>query len=322
MSVFTKATKAKARLRLAIVAPTGGGKTYTALALAQGRKTAVIDTENGSAEKYADLFNFDVLRLADCRPNSYIGAIAAAEAEGYEVIIIDSMTHAWKAAQDMVDVEVSRSKAGNSFQAWGKVTPLWNSLIHAIVSSKCHVIATMRSKTEWVIEKDDRGKNVPRKIGTKAENRDGIEYEFDVVLEMDQDHTAWAGKTRCPALDGITWKKPGRDDLGAQLFAWLEDGATAPAAPAPAPAPAAPAPAPAAAPAPKPVAWTAEQTAEWKAGSQKMNAYGDQAKAELAAIKRDCAGKPPADCIDALAAACRRWDDIADQAKQQTAGAA
>lgn len=234
---FTPATKTASKLRLAILGPTGAGKTYTALSITAGRKVAVIDSEHGSAAKYADRFRFDSLNLPDLDPRTYVEAIKAAESAGYEVIIIDSMSHAWKATQDLVDMETTRSKSGNSFQAWGKVGPLWADLIQAIVTSRCHVIATIRSKIEWVIEEDSRGKKVPRKIGTKPEARDGAEYEFDVVLELDQEHNAWTTKTRCPDLDGRTWKNPKADDFGAALFGWLESGAPAPvvtAAPSPA----------------------------------------------------------------------------------------
>lgn len=306
---FSKAVKSTAKLRLALLGPTGSGKTYTALALCDGRRVAVIDSEHGSASKYADRFSFDVLNLPDHDPRTYIDAIRAAEQAGYEVVIIDSITHAWNATKDLVDDVARRSKSGNSFTAWGDVTPIWQSLIKAIVGSKIHVVATMRSKIEWVIEEDQRGKKVPKKIGTKPENRDGVEYEFDVVVEIDQDHNAWATKTRCPEIDGKTWKNPSASDLGAALFGWLEDG-VAPAQPAPAPSPivarqtmkdtTAGRPAP---PVPTTNAWTAEQKAEAKSISDEITASGDpEAITALAKVRADMKGAPAADIIDALVA--------------------
>jgi KaiC/GvpD/RAD55 family RecA-like ATPase len=306
---FIKAEKSQAKLRLAILGPTGAGKTYTALAITEGRKVAVIDTEHGSAAKYADRFAFDVLNLTEHHPQNYIDAIKAAEQAGYDVAIIDSMTHAWTATKELVDQETFKSKSGNSFQAWGKVTPLWNDLIQAIVSSKIHVIATMRSKIEWVVEENERGKKTPRKIGTKPENRDGAEYEFDVVIELDQDHRAWASKTRCADIDGKTWERPGAADLGASLFGWLEAGAVVPAQAA------ARAAVTRADTAPAPT-WTPEQRAEATSIAAAITAHGPLAVKDLARLRADLKASCAIDAIDALGALASRWDDIASQAQE------
>lgn len=312
---FSPAIKSSSKLRLALLGPTGAGKTFTALSLTAGRRVAVIDSEHGSASKYADRFAFDVLNLPDHDPRTYIAAIKAAEDAGFDVVIVDSMTHAWKATQELVDQETTRSKSGNSFQAWGKVTPLWQDLIQAIVTSKIHVVATMRSKIEWVIEENDRGKKTPKKIGTKPDNRDGSEYEFDVVVELDQDHNAWTSKTRCPDLDGQTWKCPSAADLGATLFGWLEGGALAPA-PVARPAVPAPAAAPPAAAPPvlgdgKPLgppaatrqakAWTAEQKTEAAELSRQLVDAGKGAIATE--IRNSAKGRDPVDVLNDLAAA-------------------
>jgi hypothetical protein len=287
---FTRAEKTQAKLRLAILGPTGAGKTYTALSITEGRKVAVIDSEHGSAAKYADRFTFDALNLPDIDPRTYVKAIKAAEAAGYDVIVIDSLSHAWKATQDLVDQETTRSKSGNSFQAWGKVTPIWADLIQAIVTSRCHVITTIRSKIEWVIEENERGKKTPRKIGTKPEARDGAEYEFDVVLELDQEHNAWATKTRCAELDGKAWKNPGASDFGAVVFGWLESGAPIPA----------PAPVEATAATSKPISvfWTAEQKAEAGGIKTRILAVAPNKAADIDALRN--AGVPASETIDRL----------------------
>lgn len=226
-NTFRKATKNEAKLRLAIIGPSGAGKTYSALALATRLaatgKVALIDTERGSASKYADVFGFDTLDLSNCNPTNYVRAIRAAEEAGYEVCIIDSLSHAWNGsggALELVDEAARRSKGGNSFGAWREVTPLHNSLMDAIVGSKMHIIATMRSKTEWSQDKDERGKTVIRKIGTAPIQRDGVEYEFDVVLDMDQENNAVVTKTRCSALSNKVIAKPG-EELAASLREWL-----------------------------------------------------------------------------------------------------
>jgi len=228
---FQKATKKRAKLRLAIIGQSGSGKTYTALTLAThlvpGGRVALIDTEHGSASKYADLFNFDVLELDSFSPRTYIEAIKEAVAAGYDVLIIDSLTHAWSGkdgALEQVDRIAKRDKSGNSFAAWRDVTPLHNLMVEAIIRAPLHVIATIRSKMEYVQEKDDRGKTVIRKVGLQPVQRDGLEYEFDVVADMDQDNIFYVTKSRCVDLHNAIIEKPGRE-LAETLAAWLDNGA-------------------------------------------------------------------------------------------------
>lgn len=230
MGAFKKATKTQARLRLAVSGPSGAGKTFTSLRIAKGLggKVAVIDSERGSASKYADEFSFDVLELQSFHPQRYVEAIKAAEAEGYDVLVIDSLSHAWAGkdgALEQVDRAGDRNK-GNKFAGWKDVTPMQNALVDAMLQSRCHVIATMRSKSEWVIEEDSRGKKVPRKIGMAPVQRDQIEYEFDVFGEMDGAKLVIT-KTRCRPLRDAVINEPG-EELAATLKAWLSDGAPAP----------------------------------------------------------------------------------------------
>jgi hypothetical protein len=227
---FTKATKKQAKLRMAIDGPSGSGKTYTALriATALGQRVAVIDSERGSASKYADQFEFDVLELdGDFAPNTYSEAIRAAGAEGYDVIIVDSLSHAWEGALEEVDKVVKRSRSGNSFNAWKDVTPMHNRLVQTILSSTAHVVVTMRVKTEWVQERDERtGKLAPKKVGMAPIQRAGVEYEFDVVGDLDLEHNLIISKTRCPKLDGGVFPRPG-PEVAAVLSEWLSDGVAA-----------------------------------------------------------------------------------------------
>lgn len=233
MSVqFKKATKHAAKLRLAFVGPAGSGKTFSSLRLATalaapGRRVAVIDSERGSASKYADKFDFDVLELESFSPSNYVEAIHAAEEAGYSVIVIDSLSHAWMGkdgAIEMVDKLADKSRGGgeaNKFALWRHVTPKHNAMVDAIISSKCHVIATMRSKTEWVMERDPRtNKMAPRKIGLAPVQRDGLEYEFDVVGDLDEENVFRVTKTRCPDLRGAVIEMPG-GPMAAVLAHWL-----------------------------------------------------------------------------------------------------
>lgn len=236
--MFKKATKEKKKLRLAIDGPSGAGKTYSALAIASGlgQRIALIDSERGSARMYADDFAFDVVELEDHHPANYIKAITAADQMGYEVLIIDSLSHAWSGkngALELVDKATKaqasqrndgqEEKKGNSFTAWRTVTPVHNSLVDAILSSKCHVICTMRVKTAYIMETVGRS-SVPKKVGVEPIQRDGVEYEFDVVADINHAHELIVSKTRITSIDGEVILKP--DMLfGQRLRAWLESGA-------------------------------------------------------------------------------------------------
>jgi hypothetical protein len=237
---FVKASKRQARLRMALMGPSGSGKTYTALrvasALVPGGRIALIDTERGSASKYADKFSFDVLELDDFGPLRFVEAIEAAGKAGYHALIIDSLSHAWMGkggALELVDAAAARQRSGNSFTAWREVTPQHNALVDAMLRATPHLVVTMRTKTEWVLEEDSRGKKVPRKVGLQPVQRDGLEYEFDVVGDLDSAQLA-ISKTRCSALSKAVIPEPG-EQLAETLRAWLTDGAPpAPTTPKPA----------------------------------------------------------------------------------------
>lgn len=224
---FQKATKKQAKARIGLIGPSGAGKTYTSLALATGlgKKIALIDTEHGSASKYADKFDFDVLELDNYNPQHYINAIKEAGKLGYDVLIIDSLSHAWAGTDGALELADKNSikYGGNKFAAWRDITPLHNKLIEAIISSPCHIIATMRAKTQYIQTQDNKGKAIIKKVGLEPIQRDGMEYEFDIVADMDTDHNLIVSKTRCEALDGVVMNKPG-SDLTEIIKAWLTDG--------------------------------------------------------------------------------------------------
>jgi DNA polymerase III delta prime subunit len=227
MSAFKKATKTQSRLRLALYGPSGSGKTYTALTIAQalGKPVAVIDTERGSASKYAgDVAEFDVLELTSFEPAKYIAALKDAAGASYPTVVIDSLSHAWMGKGGLLDQADAK---GGRFDAWKQLTPQQHSLIDAILAYPGDVIVTMRTKTEYIVEKDERGKSAPRKVGTAPVQKDGVEYEFDVAASLDMDNTMHVEKSRCPTLQGAMIRKPGAD-VAHILRAWLSDGAPAP----------------------------------------------------------------------------------------------
>lgn len=221
--MFQRATKTKSRLRMALIGPAGSGKTYSALSIARGLGTiAVIDTEHGSASKYADLFQFDALELDTFHPQRYIDAVHAAEQAHYGVLIIDGLSHAWAGKGGLLEqVDALKKRGGNQFAVWGDVTPIQNLLIETILGSRLHIIATLRAKTEYAL--DERGR--PRKVGMGAIQRDGVEYEFDVVGELSHDNVMTITKTRIPALNNAVIPRPGLE-IAAQIQKWLDTGET------------------------------------------------------------------------------------------------
>jgi hypothetical protein len=226
-----KAQRKKAKLRLGIAAPSGAGKTYSALLLAfgLGGKVGVIDTEHGSADLYAHLGDYDIISIeAPYTVPKYLQAIKAFEVAGYTTIIIDSLTHAWAGDGGLLDKQgkIADSGKANGFAAWRTITPEHNALVEAMLKSPCHIIATMRAKQEYVLETNDRGKQTPKKVGLAPVQRDGMEYEFTVMLDIDMNHVASSSKDRTSLFDGRFFKVS--QDTGAELLAWLESGVEQP----------------------------------------------------------------------------------------------
>lgn len=235
MPTFTRATKTQARLRMGLSGPSGSGKSYSSLAIASGlgERIAVIDTERGSSSLYSDQFTFDVLELESFHPERYIDAITAAAKEGYDVLVIDSLSHAWMGkdgALELVDRAASQDKSGNSYTAWRKVTPLQTRLIDTIIAAPLHVLVTLRSKMEYVLETNERGKQVPRKVGLAPVQRDGLEYEFSLFGELNNEHQFCITKSRFPQFADQVIDRPGAD-FGTSLRECLSVGLSAPASP-------------------------------------------------------------------------------------------
>lgn len=223
---FREATREGLYLRCAIYGPSGSGKTMSALRIAKGivEKTggrfAVIDTESRSASKYADRISFDVDNLNDKTIDSYLTAMDECIKAGYKVLVIDSLSHAWRELTEEVDRITQNSTNKNSFSAWGKVSPKQKKLIDAILNFPGHIIATMRSKTEWVISENRNGRLAPEKMGLAPEQGKGIEYEFDLLIEMNQNHQGTVTKDRTGKFQDSAIDKPD-EKFGNSLYEWL-----------------------------------------------------------------------------------------------------
>lgn len=229
---FQKAERRRAKARILIEGPSGSGKSYSALRLAKGfgGKIAAIDTEHGSLSMYCDVTDFEVMEMqAPFSPKRYVEAIKEAEDGGYNVLIIDSITHEWTGEGGCLDIlEKTPAPGGNQWGRWAAVTPLHNRFIETMLQSGCHIIATSRSKTEYAL--DD--KNKPKKLGTAPQQRDGIDYEFTLVFSVQADnHVASVTKDRTAQF--ADYLQVIDEKTGQQIARWLESGAE----PAPASAP-------------------------------------------------------------------------------------
>lgn len=224
MSSFKKATKEQAKLRLALFGVSGSGKTYTALRLAKGLggKIAVIDTERNSACKYSDRFDFDVCDAK--KPSIENLKMFIDEARGYDVLIIDSMTHAWLELLQDVEKLAKTKFGGNTWSAWSEGTPKQMSLINALLDFPGHIIATMRVETNWTTVTNEKGKVVPVRVGEAPKQGKGIEYEFDMLMQISPEHDALVIKDRTGKYQDQVIQLPD-EEFGKSLGEWLKDGA-------------------------------------------------------------------------------------------------
>lgn len=223
LTKIRKATRSQSKLRLALTGTSGSGKTYSSLLIAKGLggKILVVDTENGSADLYSNIAEYDVLPMsAPYMPEKYIAAIQAAEEAGYSTVILDSLSHAWAGEGGLLDQQGKiADKSGNGYTAWRNVTPSHNRLVDAIIQSKIHVIATMRSKQDYVMDKSENGKTTIKKVGLAPIQRDGVEYEFTTVFDINQsDKVAHVSKDRTQ-LFSIPFRID--ENTGKQLMEWL-----------------------------------------------------------------------------------------------------
>ena len=225
---FRKAERRKTKLRLGITGTAGSGKTYGALLVAKGLggKIVLLDTENGSGDLYATEFDYDVGAItAPYTVNKYLEAIHGAEQAGYDIIIIDSLSHAWAGTGGLLDLQGQITDASynkNSYTAWRKVTPLHNDLIEAMLNSPCHIIATMRSKTEYIQTENEKGKKEIVKVGLAPVQREGMDYEFTTVFDLGQNHTVTVSKDRTRLFDGEIFTLS--ELTGQKLKEWLDSG--------------------------------------------------------------------------------------------------
>lgn len=232
---FTPASRKEVKLRLAIVGPAGSGKTYSALSIATnlGKRVALVDTENGSADLYASKqFQFDRAKIdAPYHPEIVTEAIKSAHEAGYDVLIVDSLSHFWMGeggVLNLVDQANKRMASGGSLQAWKEIGPRQQKMVEAILHSPLHILCTMRTKNEFLIEPGPTGKTKVTKVGLAPVQRDSVEYEFDIYATMTDTHDMIITKTRCSPLTDAVFNKPGKD-VADILLRWIDEGDATPA---------------------------------------------------------------------------------------------
>lgn len=228
LNPFKRAQRVQKKLRMTLIGPPGCGKTYSALRIATGLvpggRIALIDTEHESATMYSKKFAFDTLQLPSFDPRTYIDYIRIAERFQYDVIIIDSFSHAWDGKGGALEIHsnISRQPGNNSYTAWNVVTPICNALTDAVLSSKAHCILTMRAEEDHIMEKDENGRTTVKSVGLAPIQRKRIKYEFDVVCDMDMNKNMHVSKSRIDIIDNQNYMKPG-EDFGRLLADWLND---------------------------------------------------------------------------------------------------
>lgn len=175
---FRPAKRENISLLIGLAGGTGSGKTFSAMRLAKGmsngKKFAVIDTENGRASHYAGDFDFDVANLREpFSPENYLSAIRAADEAGYPVVVVDSISHEWAGYGGVLDMQESEldRMAGDNYQkresckmaAWVKPKIAHKHMVQSLLQVKAHVILCFRAEEKIeMVKVDGKTKIVPK----------------------------------------------------------------------------------------------------------------------------------------------------------------
>jgi hypothetical protein len=209
---FKLASKKDIKIKAAISSLAGAGKTFGALSVAKGMmngdisKVALIQTETGRAQLYTSrLGAFNVLDIhPPFTPQKFISAIEEAEKMKFRLVIIDSLSDAWGGLGGCLDMHQEASdQLKNSFSAWKRITPQWEALLNKILSSELHIFCTIKKKADYVIEADEKGRQVPKKVGLADVIREGTDYRFMIQFEIDRDsHLSRVSKDNTGLFEG------------------------------------------------------------------------------------------------------------------------
>jgi hypothetical protein len=207
-----KATGGGARLRAVLAGTSKSGKSYGGLTILTTLRDTLnelnvpirgngkiigIDSEYGRLnEHYGRMFDFDVHEIYDFSAKSYANTLKTAIDNDYSFILMDQITNEWAGKGGVLEVANAMQNAAgsryNSFTIWGPVNPIHQEFMDAISMCPVHIICTMRSKQDYVMEeyiKDNGQKShTVKKLGLAPVQRDGVEYEFDIYGQINQDH--------------------------------------------------------------------------------------------------------------------------------------
>jgi len=221
---FNKAIRDNIFAKVFMIAPSGGGKSYSALRMAKGmaerlsevnntkERIAYIGTEGSRDKYYADEFDYDLLQIKNnFAPENYVDAIDEAIDAGYKIVVIDSMSHEWAGKGGCL--EIHSKMAGNSYTNWQKVTPRHDKFMDKVLDSELFIVGTIRGKDKYVLE-EENGKSVPRKVNLGYQQRDDTEYIATLSIQLEQEtHLYNAVKDNTHLFEGqnaIVTEKDGR----------------------------------------------------------------------------------------------------------------
>lgn len=232
-----KAQREKIAVKIALMGASGCGKSMSSLRLATGMveqmkkidalggtngRILVANTEGSRGRYYANEFDYDIVDLEPpYNPEMFVDLINYAVDEKYSVLVIDSSSEEWTGKGGCLELQ---QQAGGTYQAWSKVTPRHNKFVEAITSSPIHIIATMRGRDQYEVEKDDRGRVSVRKLGVGSQQRDGMEYYFTCTFSIDQvNHMA-----RCEKDNTHIFENEGSvildESYGKRIIDWANSG--------------------------------------------------------------------------------------------------
>jgi hypothetical protein len=225
--MFQKATRENIKIKIAVLGPSGSGKTFSSLKIAKGlgKKIAVIDTENNSASLYSNILDFDVCKLSEpYTSKKFIDAINFAVKEGYDTIVVDSISHEWAGQGGILDRKtIKDSIGGNSYTNWKDFTKEHNDFISCVLNSNANIICTMRSKTDYIMIENEKGKMMPKKVGLAPIQREGVDYEYSIVFDIAQNHIASVSKDRTGIFDGRNFLID--ESIGEEIKTFITSGA-------------------------------------------------------------------------------------------------
>lgn len=259
---FRKAIRQNVSVIVALAGGTGSGKTKSGFELATGlsggKPFAVIDTENGRARHYApkpgeapdnvQTYDFECCDLlAPFNPAAYTEAIKAADAAGFPVIMVDSMSHEHAGdggLLDMHEAELERM-AGSDYakrervkmSAWIKPKKQHKEMMQALLQVRAHIILCFRAEEKIEIAKiDGQWKAIPKKTRTGKDGwvpvcEKNIPFEATCSFLLTDDAPGVPKPIKLQAQHRAFFPadKAVTQEAGRQLAAWAAGGAKEPA---------------------------------------------------------------------------------------------